>query len=152
MALSRRLRVPLLAIAGAFVLIQLVPYGRSHTDPPVTMEPKWDSALTRSLAQGSCFDCHSNQTTWPLYSDVAPISWWVQQHVDSGRSALNFSAWDKPQDGADSVAEVINDGSMPPWYYTAFHWSARLSASEKAELIAGLRATYANSPPIAGGG
>ena len=53
----------------------IVPFGHSHTNPPVTKEPAWNSPDTRALVQRACFDCHSNQTTWPWYSHVAPVSW-----------------------------------------------------------------------------
>ena len=63
---------------GGFLLIQFVPYGRSHTNPPVLSEPAWDSPETRVLAQTACFDCHSNETDWsPWYTKVAPASWLV---------------------------------------------------------------------------
>ena len=74
-------------VAGVVLLglIQLVPYGRDHTNPPVTQEVKWDSPRTRELAVGACYDCHSNLTEWPWYSNVAPISWLTQKDVDEGR-------------------------------------------------------------------
>jgi Haem-binding domain len=136
-----------------FVLIQAVPYGRAHSNPPVTLEPRWDSSRTRALAADACFDCHSNLTKWRWYSNVAPMSWLVQRDVDGGRSALNFSEWDRPQDvGLDDVTEAIRGGSMPPWFYTPLHPNAKLSSGEKEALINGLNATFAASPPKGGGG
>src|SRR4030042_2927111 len=58
-----------------FAVIQAVPYGRDHSNPPVRQEPAWDSPATRALAVDACFDCHSNQHSWPWYSNIAPISW-----------------------------------------------------------------------------
>jgi hypothetical protein len=107
----------------------------------VTAEPAWDSARTRELAVRACFDCHSNETQWPWYSNVAPVSWSVTMHVDEGRDRLNFSEWDQPRREAGEAAEVIQEGSMPPLYYRMAHPQARLSAAEKAELSAGLRAS-----------
>ena len=142
-----------IGVVALFVLIQAVPYGRSHSNPPVTMEPKWDSTRTRALAESACFDCHSNLTKWRWYSNVAPMSWLVQRDVDGGRSALNFSEWDRPQDvGLDDLTESIRSGSMPPWFYTPLHPNAKLSAAEKDALINGLTATFAASPPQGGGG
>ena len=140
--------------AGALFLLlaQAVPYGRSHTNPPVTAEPKWDSAQTRALAARACFDCHSNLTTWPWYSNVAPVSWLVQRDVDGGRSALNFSEWNKPQDGAGDIGEAISGGSMPPWFYPLMHPIANLSKADQERLIAGLAATLRSSPPPGGTG
>jgi hypothetical protein len=135
-----------------FVLIQAVPYGRNHTNPPVTREPKWDSPQTRELAARACFDCHSNLTKWRWYSNVAPVSWLVQRDVDGGRSQLNFSEWDKPQDvSIGDISEAIRGGSMPPWFYTLPHPTAKLSSAEQEALIRGLAATLNASPPIGGG-
>ncbi len=149
-------RALLVACGGGVLLlalIQVVPYGRSHSNPPVTMEPTWDSAQTRALAERACFDCHSNLTKWRWYSNVAPVSWLVQRDVDGGRSTLNFSEWNRPQDsGAGDLAEAIRGGSMPPWFYTIVHANANLSATERDALIRGLTATLTASPPIAGGG
>jgi len=139
----------LIGIAG-FVLIQLVPYGRVHTNPPVLQEPQWDSPATRALAARACFDCHSNETKWPWYSNVAPASWLVAHDADEGRSRLNFSEWGPPSrggergeggGGVDEVAEVIATGQMPPAQYLLMHPEARLSDAEKQQLIQGLQAS-----------
>jgi hypothetical protein len=130
--------------AGAlFVLLQVVPFGRMPSNPPVTGEPAWNSPRTRALAVRACFDCHSNETEEPWYANVAPISWAVSDHVESGRSKLNFSEFDTEQEDADKAADTTEDGDMPPGYYTRFglHSSAKLSDAELTELIAGLRAT-----------
>ncbi len=136
-----------------FVLIQAVPYGRSHSNPPVLAEPQWDSPTTRALAVRACFDCHSNLTKWRWYSNIAPVSWLVQLDVSGGRSQFNFSEWNKPQDvSIDDVVGTIRGGSMPPWFYTVIHSNASLSSAEKNSLIRGLEATFAASPPKGGGG
>jgi hypothetical protein len=131
------------AAVALFLLLQVVPFGRMPSNPPVTGEPAWDSPQTRALTVRACFDCHSNETEKPWYSNVAPISWAVAGHVKSGRGKLNFSEFDKPQEDADKSAEITEDGEMPPGYYTRFglHSSANLSDAEVARLVAGLRAT-----------
>ena len=129
------------AVLVLFGLIQLVPYGRDHVNPPVRTEVKWDSPQTRTLAERACFDCHSNLTEWPWYSNVAPISWLITHDVNDGRRQLNFSEWDRPQREADGAAREVQRGSMPQWYYVLLHPSAGLSADEKQVLIRGLRAT-----------
>jgi mono/diheme cytochrome c family protein len=143
-------RVVLAAVA-LFAVIQLVPYGRSHSNPPVTAEPAWNAPATRVLFSRACGDCHSNATTWPWYSNVAPVSWLVQNDVDGGRAALNVSEWDRPQEEAGDVAEKIREGEMPPSYYTWMHSSAKLSTAEQAALIAGWEATMRTSPPVTAG-
>lgn len=127
---------------GLFLLIQLVPYGRNHTNPAVAQEPAWDSSQTRALAQRACFDCHSNETTWPWYSNVAPVSWLLQHDVEDGRRTLNFSEWNRRQRGADEAAKTVQNGSMPRWFYIPLHPQANLSAADKAALIKGLQATF----------
>ena len=138
------------ALAVLFGLIQLVPYGRDHSNPAVTQEVKWDSQRTRELAIGACYDCHSNLTTWPWYSNVAPVSWLVQSDVDGGREHLNFSEWDKPQHEADEIVEIVREGEMPPFQYKPLHPAGRLSSSEQDELARGLERTLAADPPLPG--
>ncbi len=141
MSKKRLFGLVLLAAVVLFGLIQLVPYGRDHSNPPVQQEPNWDSPRTRELAVGACFDCHSNETIWPWYSNVAPVSWLVQRDVDEGRSRLNFSEWNVRGRGVGELTEVIREGEMPPSQYKLMHASARLSADEKDALINGLTAT-----------
>ncbi|RLE14706.1 MAG: cytochrome C [Actinobacteria bacterium] len=123
-----------------FIAIQFVPYGRDHSNPPVIAEPVWDSPRTRELAVRACFDCHSNETNWAWYSNVAPVSWLVQDHVDEGRDELNFSEWHLGQEG-DEAAETVRDGSMPTRDYLWIHPDARLSDKELEALNAGFIAT-----------
>jgi hypothetical protein len=134
------LRGFLIVVVG-FVAIQLVPYGRSHSNPAVTAEPTWDSAQTRALAVRACFDCHSNQTAWPWYTNIAPVSWLTQRHVDEGRAKLNLSTWGTGRQETENLSRQISSGAMPPWDYLLMHPDARLSYDEKAQLINGLQAT-----------
>ena len=128
-------------LAGGLVIIQAVPYGRDHTNPPVIAEPAWDSPATREWAVRACYDCHSNETVWPWYSHVAPMSWLVQRDVDEGREDLNFSEWQREQDEADEAAETVRDGSMPPRQYLLSHSAARLTDTQLDSLARGLAAT-----------
>jgi len=137
--LSRRWLVRIaLGGLGVFALIQLVPYGWQHSNPPVTQDAPWPSAEAREVAVGACYDCHSNETNWPVYSYVAPMSWLLRRAVDAGRDELNFSTWDHDDNDADDAAETIEDGSMPPRQYRLMHSDARLSDAEKELLIAAL--------------
>ncbi len=130
-------------ILGLFVLIQLVPYGRNHVNPPVVAEPAWDSPQTRELFFRACGDCHSNQTNWPCYSNIAPISWLVQWDVDRGRAKFNVSEWGLPRrnEGHEAV-EKVQEGSMPPAIYMVVHPEARLSAQELRQFLNGLAQTF----------
>lgn len=128
-----------LVLGVVFVGIQFVPYGRDHSNPPTRQEPAWNSPDTRALAKRACFDCHSNETQYPWYSSVAPISWLTERDTMEGRSKLNFSEWDRPQRGAGEAAEELQKGEMPLWFYTPLHSNAKLSAAERATLVAGLQ-------------
>ena len=136
-----------LSTVAVLALIQAIPYGRTHSNPPVTGEPKWDSPRTRELTVRACYGCHSNEVDYPAYASVAPISWMVTSHVSEGREKLNFSTFDVSTHGADDAVETILDGSMPPSYYTRFglHPEAKLTDAEIQELVAGLKATFAAS-------
>ena len=127
-----------LGVIAVFLAIQLVPYGRVHTNPPVRREPQWNTPQTRQLAARACFDCHSNETIWPWYSSIAPMSWLVQRDVDQGRRKLNYSEWERSQEEAGESAKTVRKGEMPPWYYP---W-ANLSTAEREALIRGLQATF----------
>lgn len=130
-----------LALVVGLLAIQLVPYGRDHANAPVLAEPAWDSPATRAYAVTACFDCHSNESTWPWYSNIAPISWLVQYDVDEGRRVLNYSEWGRGGEGDDS-AETVSEGEMPPFVYLITHPDARFSEADKAAFIQGLSATF----------
>lgn len=135
----RVLRWSTLALGVAFVAIQLVPYGWHHPNPPVIDDTPWPNAEAERIARQSCYACHSNETDWPWYSYVAPMSWIVRSDVENGRHELNFSDWDEFDSEADDSIEEILEGSMPPSQYTMIHRSASLSDDEKAILIDALR-------------
>jgi hypothetical protein len=153
-----------------FIGIQFVPVER--TNPPVVSEPQWDSPQTRALAEQACFDCHSNETKWPWYAKIAPISWVVAHDVEEGRAELNFSEWgtSKHQEGQevdedrdyddegergeaderesgegvepDEIVEEVEEGKMPLPKYLLLHPEARLNAAELQAFINGLKATF----------
>ncbi|MFP5326360.1 MAG: heme-binding domain-containing protein [Acidimicrobiia bacterium] len=128
------MRLVVVVLAIAFVAIQFVPYGRDHTNPPVALDAPWPSAEAERIARISCYDCHSNETRWPLYSYVAPMSWLVYEDVKAGREVLNFSEFDRRQDEVDDIGDVIEDGEMPPANYTAIHRGAKLTDDEARVL------------------
>lgn len=136
------LGLALIVIVGGFLLIQLIPYGHNHANPPVVAEPNWDSPQTRALAKRACFDCHSNESVWPWYSNIAPVSWLVQRDVDEGRRRLNFSEW-----GGNNVrrerelSRTVSEGQMPPAIYLVEHPSAKLTDADIQQLVNGLNAT-----------
>jgi hypothetical protein len=137
-----------------FGVIQLVPYGRDHSNPPGSGEPEWASAETRDLMVEACYSCHSNEVDYPPDASIAPISWATQHHVDEGREAVNYSDFATDPGEADESIEVIEEGEMPPAYFTRFglHPEANLTAAQKRTLIEGLRATPGMTEPGGSGG
>jgi hypothetical protein len=124
-----------------FILIQLIPYGHNHTNPPVVAEVKWDSPRTKELAQRACFDCHSNETIWPWYTNIAPGSWLVYSDVVEGRRRLNFSDWTQSTRRANEATQIVLEGEMPPLQYIIIHRNAILTSTERDELATGLAKT-----------
>ncbi|HSH02743.1 MAG TPA: heme-binding domain-containing protein [Anaerolineae bacterium] len=140
------------AILALFVIIQLIPMGRNHTNPPVVQEPEWDSDQTRELVARACFDCHSHETTWPWYANVAPMSWVTERHVTEGREHLNFSDWgDGHHEDFEDISEVVIDGEMPLPAYLLGHPNAQLTAAEQQQMLDGLRATIGTHDDHHGG-
>ena len=125
------------------VVIQFIPYGKDHTNPAVIAEPKWNTPKTRELFMRACGDCHSHETKWPIYSNVAPISWIVYHHVVDGREHFNVSAWgyQKENEGEDAAKEV-EEGEMPLKSYLIAHPEAKLTNDETKLLIQGLKNTF----------
>ena len=137
-----KLRTALLAALGLLLVaaigIQFVPVDRSN--PPVTLVVDAPPEVM-SILRRSCFDCHSNETVWPWYSKVAPMSWLVAKDVREGREHVNYSTWDlyDAKDRAEIIEEVAEEtanGEMPLWFYVPLHPSAKLSDADLATLSA----------------
>lgn len=131
---------------GLFGLIQFIPVER--TNPPVTTQVTWDSPQTQGLFQRACADCHSNETTWPWYSKVAPVSWLVSHDVSEGRQKFNISELNPTSPRYSKmlreVKEVVMEGEMPMPIYYPTHPDARLTADETQALANGLYTTLSN--------
>ncbi len=142
-------------VAGVAVAIQLVPVWLWQKNPAVVREPAWDGPRTRQLARGACYDCHSDETVWPLYARIAPSSWLVTYDVLAGRGEMNFSEWGVRPGEGKSVTEIVKavrDGDMPPWPYRSAHAPARLDAAATAELIRGVERSLGGGTPTEGEG
>ena len=128
------------ALAVVFVALQLT--NPAHTNPPVTADFVASNAPPPPIAallHAACYDCHSHETKWPLYSRIAPISWLVVDDVNEGRHQLNLSEW--PADRPDwqvrrleNMSDEIQSGEMPPKKYTLIHADARLTDAARQEL------------------
>src|SRR3954454_5848325 len=153
---SLRARVGLVGVIvlGALAVLalsQAVPYGRSHGNPRPTRSARFATLSDKRLFAAACGDCHSDRTRWPWYSNVAPMSWLVQNDVEGGRNNLNVSEWDKPQPDLSEVIGQVKGGGMPPLQYKLIHSGARLSKAERSELVAALMRLYRRDPPTVGG-
>jgi len=104
----------LYAVVGLLLVIQLFPVWLWQTNPPAQAQPAWNDPQTEALARRACYDCHSNETTWPLYSRIAPVSWRITRDVVEGRRELNFSTWGIPnpsgQEGRGAGGEGRPEG------------------------------------------
>ena len=131
------------ALVAVFLLLQLT--NPARTNPPVP--PGGDISATNppppqiaALLHAACYDCHSDETKWPWYSHVAPVSWLVVSDVNHGRRRLNFSEWphDHPDWAArrlEQVSEELDYQEMPPQKYLLMHPEARLTDAQRRELI-----------------
>src|SRR5262245_9760339 len=138
MGRGRRLLKGSVSVPGVgFVAIQFVPVPR--TNPPVeTVVPA--PPEVQAVLRRACFDCHSNETRWPWYAHVAPVSWLVTHDVNHARGHVNFSTWNrrKPEGQQRVLREVheqVEAGDMPLWYYAPLHREARLSDEDKKLLL-----------------
>lgn len=96
-------------------------------------------AKVKSILKTSCYDCHSNNTTYPSYSKFQPVKWWLADHVNSGKRHLNFDEFntysrEKKLEKLDEIVETVKEGEMPLASYTVIHQDAKLSASDRAEI------------------
>lgn len=125
-----------LAAAVALVAIQLAPVKRDNPAGPDTFNAP---AAVKTIVKRSCYDCHSNETVWPWYTRIAPISWLIAGHVREAREELNFSNWNKLTEKRqnkkrEKICDEITEGVMPLPQYVKLHKNARLSEADKKTL------------------
>jgi hypothetical protein len=135
-----------LVVVIVLVGIQFIPVNRSN--PPVEEEVP-ASPEVKAVLKRACYDCHSNETVWPGYSRVAPVSWLLAWDVREGREELNFSTWNRYNQKKrgkiiKEIWEEVQEGEMPPWFYLPLHPDARLSDSDRSML----RAWAKNVPSV----
>jgi hypothetical protein len=128
------------ALVVGFALLQFTNPARTNT-PVVSdlMATNAPPAHVAAMLHAACYDCHSNETKWPWYSRIAPMSWLIADDVNEGRKNLNFSEWpsDNPVRAAkrlENMNDEISYGTMPPKKYTAIHADARLTDAQRKEL------------------
>jgi len=129
----------LLALAVIFVLMQL--YRPSRENPPVDQAKTIEQSIAipqnvEAILSRSCNDCHSSKTVWPWYSNIAPVSWMLADHVKDGRGEVNFSQWDdysarRKRRKFQEICEQVNKGEMPVTSYLWLHPDAKLSPQDR---------------------
>ena len=92
------------------------------------------------MLKTSCYDCHSNESIYPWYTNIAPVSWWIKKHINEGRDELNFSEWGnysarRKDHKLDEIIELVEEGEMPLKSYLITHGDAKISTEQRAKII-----------------
>ena len=134
----------LLGLLAILVVMQFFPIDK--TNPPIVTEQDFMNILSppdniAQMLKSACYDCHSNHTKYPWYTSVAPVSWWIKGHIDHGRGNLNFSEWGTYSEGKkehklEECVEFVSEKRMPLLSYIIGHPEARLSKSQREEMVA----------------
>jgi hypothetical protein len=138
----------LIGIIALLLLIQL--FRIDKTTKPVDPQKDFISVTqpndeVAALLKIACYDCHSNQPSYPWYTNIAPVSWWIKHHINEGQHELNFSEWasysDKKKDHKlEECIEMVEEGEMPLASYTRMHQEAKLTDAQKLKLVEFFRA------------
>jgi len=142
MKLKRKHILPILV--AVFILIQFFRIDKTNPsiDPTLdfvaTMNPP--TAISKKIV-AACYDCHSHTSSFPWYTDIAPVSWWIKGHINGGREHLNFSKWTKYPKGKqehkiEECVEMLEKKWMPLFTYTWLHSEAKMTDSERNDMIA----------------
>lgn len=123
----KRFKKIILGMSIVFICIQFIPLNRSN---PQNIDMIDAPEPVQKIIQRACFDCHSNETQWPWYSYVAPISFLIVYDVHEGREHLNFSDWRNPDNEIDDIMEEIHDGEMPLLPYQWLHPESKLTHTD----------------------
>ena len=124
-------------LIAVFMVAQFVPVAR--VNPTERGQPAAPTEV-QAVLQRACYDCHSNETQWPWYSQVAPMSFLIARDVTDGRRELNFSLWNQYNERRKArklkeIAEQVEKGKMPQWYYVSLHPDAKLSVADRELII-----------------
>jgi hypothetical protein len=136
--MAKKLKFVVLAFVILLAGSQFIQPDRSN--PPINPAATFEavakpSAELTAVVSRACYNCHSNNTIWPWYSRIAPVSWLVADDVKGGRAHLNFSEWgllgpDVAQRRLQDVCDEVRAGDMPLWQYRLMRPEARLSAQD----------------------
>ncbi len=144
MADLRKLLRPRWFAVGAIVILVALQFKTVDRSNPLIQSDIGTSAEIKEILRRACYDCHSNETKWPWYSYVAPMSWFVAGHVDDARGHLNYSEWpafdlEEQEHLFEEMWEMLSEGEMPLKSYTLIHRDARLTDGERDVLLEWVR-------------
>ncbi|RYZ24352.1 MAG: cytochrome C [Chitinophagaceae bacterium] len=134
----------LLALLALLVIIQFIRPERNESAGPQAgsvLNTYPASPQVTAILEKACFDCHSNNTRYPWYSNIQPFGWWLQHHVDEGKRALNFDEFRgynarRQVKKMEETIEQVKKGEMPLDSYTWIHKDAKLTDGERRALSA----------------
>ena len=131
----KKAKIVLLVLVILFGVIQLIPGMVNRNNPPVESDIP-TSPEVKAVLKKACYDCHSNESKWPWYSYVAPVSWLVSHDVQEAREEMNFSIWNsyEPKEQAEmheDCWEMVSKNEMPLWFYVPLHPEAKLSEEDR---------------------
>lgn len=140
-------------ILGIIAIIVILQFFRiDKTNPEVVAENDFITIVQpneniKTMLKTSCYDCHSNETNYPWYTNIAPLSWWIKHHIDEGREELNFSEWGtfkvkRQKHKLEECFELIEENEMPKNSYLITHGDAKLTPEQKEELINWFKEQY----------
>lgn len=134
-----------IAVLVLLIVIQFIPVSLNQSEDQlpsdfIALQGEAIPAEISSMLKTSCYDCHSNNTSYPWYNKIAPVSWYLKKHVNNGKKHLNFSTWGDYDAGKkahkiEEIVEWVSDGEMPLSTYTLMHGDAKLSDTDRTQLV-----------------
>jgi hypothetical protein len=156
--MKKRFTLKNISIALIFILLMVQSIRIDKTVEPVNPATDLISLTSANtgvseLLKTACYDCHSNQPTYPWYTNIAPVSWWIKHHINEGSSHLNFSLWGTYSDKRknhklEECIEMIEEGEMPMTSYTLVHKEAKLTDAQKMQLVDFFKALKNATPQL----
>jgi len=141
----------LIILITMLLLVQLIQIDTTTKDTDISQDFIKVSGANEEMTQligNACYDCHSNETAYPWYAKIAPVSWWIGNHIHEGREHLNFSEWsqydrEKQKHKLEGCADMVKKGEMPMKSFTWLHPEARMNHEQKQALIGFFNKLYA---------
>ena len=153
--MKKRFTLKNISIALIFILLMIQSIQIDKTIEPVNPATDFISVTAANtevagLLKTACYDCHSNQPTYPWYTNMAPVSWWIKHHINEGSQHLSFSIWrtyseKRKNHKLEECIEMIEEGEMPMYSYTLMHKEAKLADSQKLQLVQFFKALKGNA-------